>query len=191
MDFVTIAAIAVAGGVIAFVAGLKNARKANGAKKEAVEGWKEYVPPHIVSKVVGKTEKIDPFLEVDYEKKVLWARWQRIPFGQIAYYEFKRVVTDYGDDDDCDPQDTDMRQHASFHYETMRVHGECEELPEMTPQQEKLAAMLDDVTLTLFCYAEGEEGTGKIGFSVDFHQLGAFEAKHVLKPLIKQLRENR
>ena len=67
MDFGTILAIAVAGGIVAFVAGLKNAKKANAKKKEIVERWKEYVSKDVASKVERKSGKADPLLEVDYE----------------------------------------------------------------------------------------------------------------------------
>lgn len=123
-------------------------------------------------------------LEVDYEKKEVRAGGRTIDFGRISHYEFEHVQTDYGD---YDLQDGDAREHGTFKYESMLVNGTCEELPNMSPEAERHAALLDEVGLKLwFNYYQNEELKQS---SLDFSQKDAIEARRKLKPLIKYLRE--
>lgn len=125
-------------------------------------------------------------IEVDYDKKEVRAGGRVIDFGRLIEYEFEHVITEWSE---SDPQDSDAREHATFRYETMRVDGTCEELPEMTPDAEKWAALLDDVGLRLwFHYYQGGELKTS---SLDFSRKDAFEARRKLKPLIKYLRDFR
>ena len=125
-------------------------------------------------------------LEVDYAKREVRTGGRRIDFGRISHYEFEHV---HKVDGDCDPQDSDAREHGLFNYETMRVNGTCEELPDMSPEAERRASLVDVVGLKLwFYYYQCEELKES---SLDFSQKDAIEARHKLKPLIKHLRENR
>lgn len=71
-------------------------------------------------------------LEVDYDKKEVRADSRIIDFGRISHYEFEHVKTGH-----CD-------------YETMRVCGACEELPYVSPETERHAALGDEVGLKLW-----------------------------------------
>lgn len=108
-------------------------------------------------------------LEVDYDKKEVRAGGRKIDFGMISHYEFEHVQTGHGN------------------YETMRVFGICEELPELSPEAERHAALVDEVGLKLwFNYFQNEELKQS---SLDFSEKDAIEARNKLKPLIKHLRE--
>lgn len=123
-------------------------------------------------------------LEVDYDKREVRAGGRRIDFGRISRYEFEHVQTEYVD---CNPQDSDAREHGLFSYETMRVMGACEELPDLSPETERRAALVDEVGLKLwYYYFQCDELKES---SLDFSQKDAMEARHKLKPLIKHLRE--
>lgn len=123
-------------------------------------------------------------LEVDYDKREVRAGGRRIGFGRLSHYEFEHVQKEYGA---CDPQDSDAREHGTFNYEIMRVNGACEELPGMSPEAERNAALVDEVGLKLwFNYYQCEELKES---SLDFSQRDAVEARRKLKPLIKYLRE--
>jgi len=106
-------------------------------------------------------------LEVDYKKKEVRAGGRRIDFGRISHYEY---------------------EHAS-HFETMRVYGKCEEMPDMSPETKRHTTQVDKIGLKLwFNYYQCEELKQS---SLDFSQKDAIEARHKLKPLIKHLRERR
>ena len=122
-------------------------------------------------------------LEVDYEKKEVRACGQVVGFCQISHYVFERVKTEWSD---SDLEDSDMRQHVTYDYETMRVYGTCEETPDISPEAERIAALLNEVGLILWCHDVNDE---QKQFSLGFSQKDAFEARRKLKPLIKYLRE--
>ena len=110
-------------------------------------------------------------LEVDYDKKEVWAKYRDCwgehilsrDFGVITHYEFEYE-----------------------HRETMRVNGICEELGDFSPEEERLATLLhDEVGLKLwyFYYQNSEVKKSSLYFS----NKDAFEARRKLKPLIKYL----
>lgn len=108
-------------------------------------------------------------LEVDYDKKEVRAGGRSVDFGQISHYEFEHILT------------------GRVNYESMRVCGVCEELPNMSLETEKHAAQVDKVGLKLWfnyyqCYELKKS-------SLDFSQKEAIEARRKLKPLIKYLKE--
>lgn len=125
-------------------------------------------------------------LEVDYDMKEVRAGGRVIDFGRLTHYEFEHVITEWTE---SDPQDGDAREHATFRYETMRINGTCDELPEMSPEQEKRATLVDEVGLQLwFHYYQGGDLKSS---SLDFAKKDAFDARRKLKPLIKYLRDLR
>lgn len=102
-------------------------------------------------------------IEVDYEKKEVRAGCRRIDFGRISHYVF---------------------EYASS-FETMRVCGMCDELPDNKP----LSVTTDGEIVSLklwFNYYQNEELKQS---SIDFSQKDAIEARRKLKPLIEHLRE--
>ena len=102
-------------------------------------------------------------LEIDYDKKEVRTGGRRIDFGQISHYEF---------------------EYASF-FETMRVCGRCEELPDNHPLS--VTTDFEKAGLKLwFFYYQNEELKQS---SLDFSQNNAIEARNKLKPLINYLRE--
>lgn len=108
-------------------------------------------------------------LEVDYDKKEVRAGGQIIDFGQTSHYEFEHIQTGH------------------INYESMRVCGACEELPDMSLEAERHAVQVDKVGLKLwFNYYQCEELKTS---SLDFSQKDAIEARHKLKPLIMHIRE--
>ena len=130
-------------------------------------------------------------LEVDYDKKEIRAKtkdcWGEYilskDFGVITHYEFEYVKTEWAD---SDPEDSDSRDHLIQFRETMRVKGACEELGDFSPEEERLAILLDyEVGLKLwyFYYQNSEVKTSSLYFS----NKDAFEARRKLKPLIKYL----
>lgn len=110
-------------------------------------------------------------LEVDYDKKEVRAGGQIIDFGQTSHYEFEHIQTGH------------------INYESMRVCGACEELPDMSLEAERHAVQVDKVGLKLwFNYYQCEELKTS---SLDFLQKDAIEARRKLKPLIKYLKDCR
>ena len=121
-------------------------------------------------------------LEVDYDKKEVWAGGKIVDFGQVIHYEFEHVETVWVD---YDSQDSDAREHLIHHNEMMRVCGRCEELPDSRPLS--VTQGFDKGGLKLwFNYYQCEELKKS---SLDFSQKDAIEARRKLKQPIKYLRE--
>lgn len=130
-------------------------------------------------------------LEVDYDKtevraktKDCWGEYiLRRDFDVITHYEFEYVKTEWAE---SKMEDSDSRDHLIQLCETMRVNGPCEELDDFSPEEERLAIMLQyEVGLRLwyFYHQNSEVKTSSLYFS----QKDAFEARKKLKPLIKYL----
>ncbi len=86
-------------------------------------------------------------LEVDYDKKEIWAKTRdswgehilRRDFGVITHYEFEYVKTEWGE---SEKEDSDSRDHLIQLRETMRVNGLSEELGDFSPEEERHAILL-------------------------------------------------
>ena len=130
-------------------------------------------------------------LEVDYDKKEIRAktkdRWGEFilsrDFDVITHYEFEYVKTEWVE---SEKEDSDSRDHHIQLRETMHVNGPSEELKDFEPEEERLAILLHyEVGLKLwyFYYQNSEVKMSSLYFS----QKDAFEARRILKPLIKYL----
>ncbi|MBQ9285631.1 MAG: hypothetical protein IJ209_05030 [Bacteroidaceae bacterium] len=130
-------------------------------------------------------------LEVDYDKKEVRAKYKdcwgehvlRRDFDVITHYEFEYVKTEWVE---SEKEDSDSRDHLIQLRETMSVSGPCEELGDFSPEEERLATLLQyEVGLKLwyFYYQDSEVKKSSLYFS----QKDAFEARRKLKPLIKYI----
>lgn len=131
-------------------------------------------------------------LEVDYDKKEVRAKYRDCwgehilsrDFGVITHYEFEYVKTEWAN---SVPEDSDSRDHLIQLRETMSVSESCEELGDFSPEEERLATLLQyEVGLKLWYFYYQNSEVKKL--PLYFPDGEAFEARRKLKPLIEYLR---